>query len=401
MSKYHNDSKNNINDYAVINSEDEQFEIALNPSTLNVSIATIPPRIRNGDIYNAIDGFLNQTLEVNKIFINLPFKFNRFDDLNEEELNKLKNYNKKVQLTFTDYDSPILKYLGCIPHLKDDDLIFVGDDDQVYKEDLLEKMTYGFYNDECVFQNRYHQVKTGTAGIIHGFVGLMMKKKVLNKLNNFNLPSKLWIDDQLMSIYLYKNNISILPSPIHNFDDIYHKDYLNQQGMEQIGDGALCKMDLPRKKQIRELEIKYNVFFLYKENIKGKGEIIDVDWNKIQKNINIHFVVLDNLTASIKHNVDTLLKLYPNFNFNFWNNKEFQTQYPKVKLYNSYLINYYSDQLGLTKIRNKEGHHIYINRNFLINKDFDIYEYILNTDDIYFDENNINLIKNTYKNNFL
>ena len=354
-------------------SEDEKFEKSLNPPTVNVSIATIPPRIRNGDIYNAIDGFLNQTIEVNKIFINLPFKFNRFDDLTEEELNKLKNYNNKVQLTFTDYDSPLLKYLGCIPHLKDDDLIFVGDDDQVYKNNLLEKMKDGFYNKDAVFQNRFHQVKKGTAGIIHGFVGLMMKKKVLNKLNNFNLPSKLWIDDQLMSIYFYKNNISILPSPIHDFDDIYDKNYLNQQGMEQIGEGALCKMDLPRKKQIRELEYKYNVFFLYKDNIKGKGEIIDVNWDKIQRNINIHFVVLDNLTECIKKNVDRLMTMYPHFNFNFWNNKEFKKLYPNVKLYNSYLINYYSDQLGLAKIHsrdeyNQEGYHIYINRNFLIKK---------------------------------
>ena len=330
---------------------------------MNVSIATIPPRIRNNNIFNCIDGFLNQTIEVNKIFINLPNKFNRFDNLTEEELLKLKNYNKKVVLTFTNYDSPILKYLGCIPHLKDDDIIFVGDDDQVYKEDLLEKMKDGFYNDDAVFQNRFHQVKKGTAGIIHGFVGLMMKRKVLNNLNNFVLPPQLWIDDQLLSIYFHKNNISILPSPIHDFDDIYNNKYLNQQGMEQIGDGALCKMDLSRKKQIRELEIKYDVFFLKKDNIKGKGKI----------------------------------KLYPKCNFHFWNNKEFKINHPNIKLTNSYLINYHSDNFGLKKIKEQENA-IYINRNFLIKDDFDLYEFLLNNDDIYFDENNILLIKNTYKN---
>lgn len=364
---------------------------------MNVSIATIPPRIRNNNIFNCIDGFLNQTIEVNKIFVNLPNKFNRFDNLTEEELLKLKNYNKKVVLTFTNYDSPILKYLGCIPHLKDDDIIFVGDDDQVYKEDLLEKMKDGFYNDDAVFQNRFHQVKKGTAGIIHGFVGLMMKRKVLNNLNNFVLPPQLWIDDQLLSIYFHKNNISILPSPVHDFDDIYNNKYLNQQGMEQIGDGALCKMDLSRKKQIRELEIKYDVFFLKKDNIKGKGKIKDIKWGELETKLNIHFVVLDNLTMSIKKNVDKIIELYPKCNFYFWNNKEFKIKHPNIKLTNSYLINYHSDNFGLEKIKEQENA-IYINRNLLIKDDFDLYEFLLNNDDIYFDENNILLIKNTYKN---
>jgi len=360
-------------------------------NSISVSVATIPPRIRNKDIYKFIDSILGQTINVNMIYINLPFSFERFENLNKKELDELENYNDKIKVTYSKLDSPLLKYTGALKYIDDNEIMFIGDDDQEYKEDLLENMVAGFHDDNAVYQNRYHIVKKGTAGIIHGFVGLMMKKKVFNNFNKFIVPKKCWIDDQLINIYFYKNNTPILPSPIHDFDDIYKK---LRNGMEQIGSGALCMMDMPRRKQVRELEIFYNVFFLKKECSDGKGKLKDFDWNIVNKlKINIHYVIFDTITEANKQNIEHLMLKYPNFNFNIWDNSSLDEN---IKLYNYHYLNYYSDTFARTKINEADDDelHIYLNRNMEINKNFDIYEYILNDEIEFYNNENVLLIKN-------
>ena len=342
---------------------------------MNVSIATIPPRFLDGSLKQSIQGFLNQTEPIKKIYINLPINFKRFDNLTIEDEKEIESYSNKIIITKTDYDSPLLKWVGALKHIDDDEYIFIGDDDQVYKKDLLKNMKNGFYDDEAVFQNRFHVVKKGTAGIIHGFVGIMIKKKVMNNIDKFNIPQICWIDDQLMSIYFFKNNIKILPSPIHDYDDIY--EVLNNHDMEQIGKGALCKMDLPRIKQITELEILYNVFFQNKNSSRGKGKIINIEWKKfLNEPININFVCLDKPTVENKQNIKNIIKLYPNCNINLWDFEEYKKIYD-TELKTTTLLNYYTDLIGINKC-NQKGYNIYINRNFHISNDFNIYNYILN-----------------------
>ena len=362
---------------------------------MNVSIATIPPRIKDGSIYKSIDGFLNQTIEINKIYINLCTNFKRFDQLDEMDYKTLIEYNNKVELTFNDYDSPILKYLGPLKHIDDEEYIFIGDDDQVYNKNLLKNMKKGIFDDLSVYQNRFHIIKHGTGGIIHGFVGLMMKKKLLNKLNDFiDFKNDCWIDDQLMSIYFYKNNINIYPTIINDFDDIYEK--VSNCEAEHSGAGALHKMKLKRSIQIRELEIKHNVFFLNKDSNKGKGQLKNIDSSIFNEKINIYYVILDNLTPNIKNNIDKLLNKYKenkNINFNFFSSNDFVKQYPEIRLTNDYLLNFFTDKYAIDLINNDEGHSIYINRNFKINEDFDIYKYLLENEKVFYNNEIITIIK--------
>jgi len=359
---------------------------------VNVSIATIPPRFHDGSLSQCIVGFLNQTIDIKNIYINLPNTFTRFKNLTEREEDEIKNLSPKIIITKTDYDSPALKYLGCLKYLQDDDVIFVGDDDQVYHPNLLEKMLDGFYDDNAVFQNRFHIVKHGTAGIIHGFVGLMMKKKVFKNIHNFDLPSECWIDDQLMNIYFYLNKIRILPSPVNDFDEIFSK--TSAYGTEQIGEGALCKMSLPRKKQIKELEHFYNVFFIDKNYKLGKGELKRVDYDKL-KMPSIHFVILDQPTKENKENMLRMINKY-DLEYNIWNFKQFTKDYPKVELKTTCQLNYWSNRYGLEKIKEDKNDAIYINRNLIIDKNFDLLEYVLNERNIYHNDNDILLIKDTF-----
>lgn len=358
---------------------------------MNISIATIPPRFNS--LLKSLRAFLNQTLEIKKIYVNLPEDFKRFENFTPEQEEEIKAISNKIVITKTPYDSPALKYLGCLPYVDKEDFIFVGDDDQEYHPELLEKMKEGIYNEGAVYQNRYHIVKHGTAGIIHGFVGLMLKAKLLSNIKTFDLPKTCWVDDQLFSIYFHKNNIPILPSPVNDFDEIYSK--TSSYGTEQIGDGALCKMDLPRKKQIKELELMYNVFFLKKNHHLSKGKIKDVIYKNIQFPT-IHLVILDKPTKENKKNMKMLIEKYPHFNYCFWDFKAFEKDHPEIELKTITQLNYWANKFGLEKIREDKGEAIYINRNLLIDKDFDLWEYLLNDENIFTNEKEILLIKKSY-----
>jgi hypothetical protein len=359
---------------------------------VSVSITTIPPRVKNKHLFKFFDSILEQTIEVNKIYVNLPYNYKRFDNLTEKQINKIKNYSNKIEITFNKIDSPILKYIGALDKIPDDELLFIGDDDQEYHPELLEKMKMGIFDKSAVYQNRYHIVKTGTAGIIHGFVGLMFKKSLLNDIFNIiNFDKDIWIDDQLLSIYFYKRNIPIYPTIINDFDEIYKT--LNYNGMEKHGTGGDLSTDNEtsnRNKQIKELELEYNIFFINKNNSNGKGKIIDVEKSFYEKPINIHFIILDKMTKANQQNILNLMEKYPHFNFNLWNSQEYN-KYFDLKLSTDTLLNYYTDKLATIKIKEEGG--IYINRNLYITKDFDLYNYIFNKQNVFINNNIIEVIK--------
>ena len=52
----------------------EKFKI--NKNNIYISLSTIPPRINN--LENVLKSLQNQTIKVNKIFINIPISFKRF-----------------------------------------------------------------------------------------------------------------------------------------------------------------------------------------------------------------------------------------------------------------------------------------------------------------------------------
>lgn len=352
---------------------------------ISVSIATIPPRVRNKNLFKCIDSFLNQSYPINKIYINISSNYKRFDNLTDEEINEIQAYNNKIIISKCKYDSPILKYYGSLDIIDDDEFIFIGDDDQEYNHTLIENMSKILnMNKNAVYQNRYHVVKTGTAGIIHGFVGLILKKKLLNNLHKYYKGEICWIDDQFLSMYFFKENIDIYPTIINDFDDIFL--FGNREKLGCGGDLFLSKETRDRKKFIRELEKKFNIFFCDKDDRNGKGEIIRVDWNKLSVEWNklkinkiIHYVIIDKPTKENYTNLNHLMELYPDFEFNLINNQSYLQYYDDFKIGycpNNY-IDYYSDLLGMKYVKELGG--IYINRNYEIKKDnFDIYEIIFN-----------------------
>jgi hypothetical protein len=117
-----------------------------------------------------------------------------------------------------------------------------------------------------VYQNRYEVIKENTSGgFIHGFVGNLVNIECLKNLKTFPLPIYAYhVDDQWMSIYYFLNNISIKPSGIENYHDIF-KSLCNNH--ELIGVDSLFSLGT-RNDSIKCLEDYFQVRFLGGECLK-------------------------------------------------------------------------------------------------------------------------------------
>ena len=76
-----------------------------------VSISTIPPRIKN--LGKTVQSILNQTLKADKIFINIPFKYRRFNEIIRD--NQLPNFkDSSIEVTRCEDCGPGTKLLGSL-----------------------------------------------------------------------------------------------------------------------------------------------------------------------------------------------------------------------------------------------------------------------------------------------
>ena len=106
-----------------------------------ISLSTIPSRIKN--INKSIESFLNQTLKPDKIFINIPNKYRRFEQMiDEKDIPKFNN--NIVEITRCDDFGPGTKLMGSLEKLKKNSLIILADDDNIYENYMVEKFYY-FY----------------------------------------------------------------------------------------------------------------------------------------------------------------------------------------------------------------------------------------------------------------
>jgi len=107
-----------------------------------VSISTIPQRVKY--INKAINSLLKQTKKPDKIFVNIPHKFKRFNEIIEET--QIPKFNSSiVEVTRCEDYGPGTKLLGSLNKLKEDSLLILADDDHTYKDYMIEKFFY-FYS---------------------------------------------------------------------------------------------------------------------------------------------------------------------------------------------------------------------------------------------------------------
>ena len=107
-----------------------------------ISLSTIPQRIKF--LKKTVDSLLKQSRKPDKIFINIPFKYKRFQEtISDDQIPKFNN--DVVEITRCEDCGPGTKLMGSLSKLKKDSLIILADDDNVYEDYMIEKFFF-FYS---------------------------------------------------------------------------------------------------------------------------------------------------------------------------------------------------------------------------------------------------------------
>ena len=146
-----------------------------------VSLSTIPKRIKN--INRSVDSLLKQTKKPDKIFINIPYKYNRFDEIiSDNQIPKFSN--DIVEVTRCEDCGPGTKLLGSLKKLKKDSLLILADDDHVYEDYMIEKFYY-FYSKAPNNAYSFYVHPLGNFGVGQGADGFAINTNHLEGINFF------------------------------------------------------------------------------------------------------------------------------------------------------------------------------------------------------------------------
>jgi len=175
-----------------------------------ISISAIPQRIKN--LSQSVESLLNQSRKPDKIFINIPYKYKRFDEVIEDS--QIPKFDSKiVEVTRCEDCGPGTKLLGSLDKLADDSLIILADDDHIYEDYMVEKFFY-FYSKAPNNAYSFYVHPLGNFGIGQGADGFAIntnhlkgiKKfydKVVKNYNELFLYDDLWI---YYFLYFFKKN---------------------------------------------------------------------------------------------------------------------------------------------------------------------------------------------------
>tara|TARA_Y100000590_G_scaffold324955_1_gene368602 strand:+ start:903 stop:1634 length:732 start_codon:yes stop_codon:yes gene_type:complete len=190
-----------------------------------ISLSTIPKRLKN--INKSIESLLQQTQKPDKIFINIPYKYKRFEEIiDDKEIPKFSS--KLVEIVRCEDSGPGTKLLGSLHKFKKDSLVILADDDHSYEDYMVEKFYY-FYSraPENAYSFYVHPLRD--FGIGQGADGFAINTNSLTGVRNFydaivkNHKDLILNDDLWISYFLYffkKNKILSLQEHIKKKDGI-------------------------------------------------------------------------------------------------------------------------------------------------------------------------------------
>ena len=177
-----------------------------------ISISTIPQRIKN--LNESVKSLLNQTKKPDKIFINIPFKYERFTDVVEDD--QIPKFdNNLIEITRCEDCGPATKLLGSLNKLKKNSLVILVDDDHIYENFMIEKF-FHFYSKAPNNAYSFYVHPLGKFGIGQGADGFAINTNHLTGIKKFydkvvkNYKELFLYDDLWISYFLYffkKNKI--------------------------------------------------------------------------------------------------------------------------------------------------------------------------------------------------
>ena len=189
-----------------------------------VSLSTIPQRVKN--IKLSVDSLLKQTKKPDKIFINIPNKYKRFDEMvNDNQIPKFSD--SRVEVTRCEDCGPGTKLLGSLDKLNKDSLLILADDDHIYEDYMIEKFYY-FYSRAPNNAYSFYVHPLGNFGVGQGADGFAINTNHLDGIKIFydkivkNYKELFLYDDLWISYFLYffrKNKILSLQEHLRKNDD--------------------------------------------------------------------------------------------------------------------------------------------------------------------------------------
>jgi len=189
-----------------------------------VSLSSIPQRIKN--INNSVDSLLRQTKKPDKIFINIPNKYRRFDNIIEDsQIPKFSD--DRVEITRCEDCGPGTKLLGSLDKLKKNSLLILVDDDHIYENYMIEKFYY-FYSKAPNNAYSFYVHPLGNFGVGQGADGFAINTNHLEGIKIFydkivkDYQELFLYDDLWISYFLYffrKNKILSLQEHLKKKQD--------------------------------------------------------------------------------------------------------------------------------------------------------------------------------------
>ena len=214
-----------------------------------VSISTIPQRIKN--LNESVKSLLNQTKKPDKIFINIPFKYERFTDVvKDDQIPKFDN--NLIEITRCEDCGPATKLLGSLNKLKKNSLVILADDDHIYENFMIEKF-FHFYSKAPNNAYSFYVHPLGKFGIGQGADGFAINTNHLTGIKKFydkvvkNYKELFLYDDLWISYFLYffkKNKILSLQNHLKKdkngkFSPIYKKHIVASGLIETYGENLI------------------------------------------------------------------------------------------------------------------------------------------------------------------
>ena len=234
-------------------------------------MSTIPSRIQN--INNILANINSQTLKPNKIFLNIPYNYRRFENEKITE-NDLKFINKEnIEIIRCDDYGPGTKIMGSIKKVRKYDCVILLDDDHIYDKNICKIFLDAFEKEQINFSfylNKIFKIKMGQCAD-----GFLMNTNLLDNIENFyekyvKNNNNMFMDDDLwLAIYLQKEKKSVIKNLINIFREQTRKNIVYEQNINSKIDGLHLTIHkdglLLNRRKIQKIEyIRYILKSIFK-----------------------------------------------------------------------------------------------------------------------------------------
>ena len=172
-----------------------------------ISLTTIPLRAKS--INKTLTSLNRQSVIANKIFLNIPKNFRRFNTNIKIDIKSLEKEFENLEIVDCDDYGPGTKLLGSLEKIQNYDYVILVDDDHIYKKYMLEYFKNRFLNNSDKSYS-FHVYNVLDCKVGQGADGFLIRSKYLKNIYNFyenyvqNDKRLILNDDLWISVYLNK-----------------------------------------------------------------------------------------------------------------------------------------------------------------------------------------------------